>query len=76
MDNRVAPRGYAPYPRYFSVHFTVLRRRNKQILRPEDPDKAPLMARARQLREEGMSYPAIAHALGTSVGTAWNLVNQ
>jgi transposase len=58
------------------VHFTVQRRRHKHILRSEDPDKALLRAKARQLREEGMSYPAIANALDISVGTSWNYVQR
>ena len=75
-DNRVAPTGYAPLPRYFSLRSDIRRQRNKHVLRPEDSTTIRLRAKARQLREEGMSYPAIAKALGISVGTAWNHIQR
>jgi len=72
----IAPRGYAPLPRYFSLRFSVRRRKNKLVVRPKDPDKARLRAKAQQLRETGMSYPAIARTLGISVGTVWNYAHR
>ena len=72
----LAPTGYAPLPRYFSLGFSIRRQRNKHVLRPDDSNTTRLRAKVLQLREEGMSYPAIAKALGISVGTAWNHIQR
>ena len=58
------------------MRFPVQRVRNQHTLRREAPEKTLLRAKVRQLREQGISYPQIAQALGISIGTAWNLTNR
>jgi len=54
----------------------VQRAKTEVRIRVESPEKAKLRERVRQLRAQGLSYPAIARALGISEGTAWNYAHQ
>ncbi len=69
-------RGNEPYPRYFARQFRVRRAKTEVRIWVESPEKAKLRERVRELRLEGLSYPAIARALGISEGTAWNYTNH
>lgn len=62
-------------PRYFTHRFTVRRAQKTPIIRTEATQRTLLRARVHELRAQGQSFPAIAQALGISVGTAWNLAN-
>ncbi|MBZ0308416.1 MAG: helix-turn-helix domain-containing protein [Anaerolineae bacterium] len=42
----------------------------------EKPEKVILREQVWELRERGMSYPAIARMLNVSEGTAWNMVHR
>ncbi len=72
----VPPRGSVPYPRYFSVPFSIRRVPVPPRLKPESADKQKLRTRARSLRDDGASYPEIAALLGISLGATWNLLNK
>ncbi len=70
------PRGQLPFPRYFSVPFSIQRIHVHYHPKPEPTEKQKLRAKARALRDEGASYPGIAHLLGISLGATWNLLNK
>ena len=69
-------RGNVPYPRYFSVAFSIQRIPVAYQPKAELAEKQSLRARARALRDEGASYPEIADLLGISLGGTWNLLNK
>jgi len=69
-------RGNEPYPRYFTRQFRVRRSKTEVRIRVESPEKVTLRERVRELRAQGLSYPAIARTLGISEGTAWNYAHQ
>ena len=69
-------RGIEPYPRYFARQFRVRRAKTEVQIRVESSEKAKLRERVRELRAQGLSYPAIARALSISEGTAWNYANR
>jgi hypothetical protein len=71
--------GRGAYPRYFHAQFAVNPYILPRLLRPkppESPEKQNMRMKASQLREQGHSYPAIAQALGISLGAAWALINK
>lgn len=75
VGTQVAPTGYLPLPRYFTLPFSVQRAQRRFVPQPETPVKILMRAKAQEMREQGMSYPQIAKELGVSVGSAWNLMN-
>jgi hypothetical protein len=75
VNTHVALTGTPPSPRYFTASFRVRRVATKRRINIEQPQKAQLRMKAQELRNQGLSYPAIAKALEISVGSVWNLLN-
>ena len=68
--------GSVPYPRLVEFSFTIRRVKIGVNIHVERPEKVILREKVVELRNQGMSYPAISRALGISEGTAWNIINK
>lgn len=71
----IVPTDYFPSPRYFTITFSIERRRPSPEQRAPNPEKMILYEQARQLRAAGLGFTEIARNLGISLGTAWNAIN-
>jgi hypothetical protein len=69
------PRGKPFYSRLHTKDFDIERTTTVRPPKLESPERVVRDHTVRELREQGLSYPAIAKAMRISVGSAWNAIN-